>query len=412
MSSLPKQKSHRQKHARDLQNATRVARNSLFLLIGLTILKAFGGYVTNVIALIGDAVGSFADIIAMSGIYVGLKLSQKKASETFKYGYHRIETLVSFIISLVILYAGFRIFRESLNRFFIQAQTGAHDVGILTALISIGASIFAFLYQRKIGKRINSTALLASASDKRNDAFVSMGVLISVIADQFRIPYVEGSVGTVISLIIMWTGFKYGKDAILYLLDYWNDPLVTNKITSILQKSKMVTAVKNIRLRHAGTYIFGEAFLEINPFTDSKDLRDEIHRLDGEIEKNVKHLGDFVLYIDPPKPTLVRVAIPVMEEKGLRSRIAEDSKVPFHFLFIEIRNNVVKRYFSLPQQFSIEQSSEIAKFLFEKRTNILISSLIRPLLYYHLRLNNIKVYPHFLDIKEVGDTVKLLLLDI
>lgn len=411
---MPEQKpiSKKQEHFENLRQATKVARNSIFLVLILTLIKAFGGYVTNAIALIGDALGSFSDIIATSALFVGLKLSQKQASNTFKYGYHKIETFATLCISILIIYGGFQIFSESFNRFFIQAATTKHIIGVAMSAISVVISFFSYRYQRAIGRRINSIALLASAADDRNDTIVSIGVLVSIVADKFGVPYVDATIGIGISLLIMWTGIKYGKDAMFYLLDYWDDPAVTSKIRAILQKSKIVTSVKNIRLRHAGTYIFGEAFLEINPFTDSKDLRDEIHRLDRKVEENVEHLGDLVLYIDPPKPTLVRVAIPIVRENGLHSEIAENPAAPFHFFFVEIRSGAIQKFFVRPEQFMINQISEISKYLKKERVNILISSMIRPLLYYNLRLNNIKVYPHFLEVKDVENTVKLLLLDI
>ncbi|MEK7523933.1 MAG: cation diffusion facilitator family transporter [Patescibacteria group bacterium] len=407
-----KQKTNREVHLENLKHATKVARNSFFILIALTAIKAFGGYVTNIISLTGDAIGSFTDIIAASAIYVGLKLSQQQASKTFKYGYHRVETLITLCISVLILFAGYKIFRESLNRFFVQVDTGAHDIGIITSIISIVVTLFSFIYLRKTGDQINSSAMRASAYDKRNDAFVSLGVLGSVIADKLHIPYIEGSIGILIAVLIIATGMKHGKEALFYLLDYWNEPKITAKIKAILQKSKIVTAVQNIRLRHAGTYIFGEAFLQINPFTDSKDLRDEIHRLNREVNEKVEYLGDLVLYIDPPKPTVVHVAIPVQEDNGLQSKIADNPAEPFHFFFVEIRDEKIQKYYSRPEVFTFDQVSQISKFLKEQNTNIFISSLIRPLLYYNLRLNNIKIYPHFLDVKDVENTVKLLLLDI
>lgn len=407
-----KQKTKKDVHIKNLKYATKVARNSLFILLGLTVIKGVGGYVTNIIPLVGDAVGSFSDIIATSAIFVGLVLSQKKASGTFKYGYHKIETLISLCISIFIIYAGYKIFSESLSRFSSQAVTSAHGIGILTSSISIFVSLFAFAYQIKIAEKINSNAMRASAYDKRNDTMVSTGVLFSVVADKFKVPYVEGIIGIAIAALIIWSGLKYAKEAIFYLLDYWNEPHITSQIKSILQKSKIVTSVKNIRLRHAGTYIFGEAFLEINPFTDSKDLRDEIHRLDREVEKNVEHLGDLVLYVDPPKPTIVHVAIPISKNNGLESKIAENPNEPFHFFFVEIKNGGIYKFYSFPDKFLSDQTAQITEFLKKQKANILISNLLRPLLYYNLRLNNIKVYPHFLDVKDVKNTVKLLLLDI
>lgn len=402
----------KQEHAASLNRATIVARNSLLIVIGLTILKAFGGYVTNIIPLVADAIGSFSDIIAGLAIFVGLKLSQKRANTNFKYGFHRVETFTSLCISIVILYAGGRIFWESVQRFMIPAETTEHTFGLIIAGISVAVSIFTFWYQKNIAHKIDSGALLASAYDKRNDAFISASVLVTVIADKFSIPFIEPAIGVLISIIILWTGVKYGKDSLLYLLDYWDNPQVTSQIESLLRKSKIVTNVKKIRLRRAGTYIFGEAFLEINPFTDSKDLRDEIHRLDKDVERNVEHLGDLVLYIDPPKPVTVRVAIPVSEDKGLSSRLANDPTKPFQFFFAELKNARIKKFYSIPETFTAEQTAEISNFLKRHNVNILITNIIKPVLYYNLRLNNIKIYPRFLDVDDVENTVKLLLLDI
>lgn len=405
-------KTNKQTHLENLKHATKVARNSLFILFGLMIVKFIGGYATNIVALLGDALGSFSDLIASSAIFIGLVVSQRQASKTFKYGYHRVETFTTLLVSIFIIYAGYRLFSVSLNRFFITNQTSSHAIGIIAASISIVVSYLAFKYQYKTAKTINSTALLASAYDKRNDAFISFGVLCSVVTDKFGIPYVEGSVGILIAAIVIVTGIKHGKEAIFYLLDYWDNPVLTKKIRSILEKSKIVTSVKNIRLRHAGTYVFGEAFLAINPFTDSKDLRDEIHRLNTEIEQKIEHIGDIVLYIDPPKPTVARVAIPISIENGLASRIAEDPLKPFKLFFVEIHNGSIQNSYAKEETFTVNQISSIAKFLKEQKVNILISSMIRPLLYYNLRLNNIKVYPHFLGVADVENTVKLLMLDI
>ncbi|MBI5413065.1 cation transporter [Candidatus Peregrinibacteria bacterium] len=191
----------RQTHIKNLKSATIVVRNSLIMVIALTLIKAFGGYVTNIVSVMGDAVGSFSDIVALLGIYVGLKLSQKRATKNFEYGYHRVETLVSLLVSILILVAGYKILSESFSRFFIQVQTSSHGIGVAASIISIVLSLLSYFSQRKTAEDINSNALRASSLDKRNDTFVSLGVLISVVADKFRIPYVEGAVGLAIGIL-------------------------------------------------------------------------------------------------------------------------------------------------------------------------------------------------------------------
>lgn len=399
-------------HQHKLKEATRVVRNSMIVLILLAVVKGIGGYLTNIVALSGDALAGVTDIMAMAAIMIGLKASQRKASNKFTYGLHRIETLAGFVISIVVIIFGGRIFLQSLERFFMPAHTSAHVFGIIAAVISIITSVFTFYYQYKTGLGINSKALMASAFDKRNDALLSCGVLVSVIADKYAIPYIESTVGVLIACMIIWTGVQHGYEAILYLLDYWDNPEVTQNIKKILQDSSVVTHVKNIRLRHAGTYIYGEAFIEVSPFVESKDLRDELHRLERHIESSVEHLGDLVLFIDPPKPTSSVIAVPVVSDLGLASQVATSADSPCRLIIIKIKNGKMGGYLVLPHEYTMSNITQISEVLKDQKVNILVSSLITPALYYNLRLNNIKVYPHLLTVEKVEDTLKLLLIDL
>lgn len=406
------QPSLKETHLENLKHATKVVRESLFAIIVIALIKAVGGYFTNIISLAGDAVTSITDIIATVAILIGLSASQKKANSTFTYGLHRIETLVTFVVSLIVVILGGKIFLESIDRFFVAPHTTAHGWGIAAAVVSIIFSAGTFFYQYRSGLTINSKALMASAFDKRNDAFISCGVLVSVIADKFSIPYIEGTVGVFIACIIIWNAVQHGYEAVLYLLDYWDNPEITTQIKKILEDSSVVTKVTNIRLRHAGTFIYGEAFIQVSPFAESKDLRDELHRLERHIEDSVEHLGDLVLFIDPPIPDSATIALPIIENKGLASKIATDVNVDCTLMILKVVGGKLKESYALPELLHMKDIGTISNLLKTQKVNIFVSSLIVPALYYNLRLNNIKVYPHLLEVESVQDTLKLLLIDL
>ncbi len=399
-------------HLENLKHATKIVRRSLVLIILVAVLKAVGGYFTNIVALAGDAVGSVTDIISNSAILIGLTASQKKANSNFTYGLHRIETLVTFVVSFIVVYLGGKIFLASHDRFYVAPHTTAHGLGIAAAIISILFSVATFFYQYRTGLKINSKALMASAFDKRNDAFVSCGVLVSVIADKFDIPFIEGTVGIFIAGMIIWNGLQHGYEAVLYLLDYWDNPEITSQIKKILSDSSMVTSITNIRLRHAGTFIYGEAFIQVNPFVESKDLRDELHRLERHIEDSVEHLGDLVLFIDPPIPDTAIIALPIVNDNGLSSKIATDADTPCKILILKIANGKIQSSHNVTSELHMKNISEISNIVKREKINIFVSSLITPALYYNLRLNNVKVYPHLLEVESVKDTLKLLLIDL
>lgn len=400
-------------HIQNLKYGQKVARNSMFILIGLTIIKAYGGYISNAVSLLGDAASSFADMIGMIAIYIGLTLSLRPPSKRFRYGYHRIETFISLVIAGMTSYFGYKILRESIARLAndTQAEPDLAFVGIAAAFISIGVSIFAYVYQQKIALKINSQALLASSKDKRNDAFVSSGVLIGLVTNIVGIPSLEKFIGIGISLLVLFTGLKEVRDSLLYLFDYWDEPNITEKVRRIIKDSKIVTGIKNIRLRHAGTFIFGEAFLEINPFTDINDLRDEIHRLERIVDRKIPHLGDFVFYVDPPKPQKMVIALPVKNTNGLESELACTEETPFYFLLAEIRGKKIVSFSVSKETYYFREAAKITKFLKDHRVNIFISSHVQTLLFYPLRLANIRIYPQFTNVTDAKHTLKLLLLE-
>jgi cation diffusion facilitator family transporter len=397
----------------NLHHGKKIARNSMYMLVALSIIKAIGGYTTNTVALLGDAASTFGDLITMIAIFVGLSLSLRPPNKRFKYGYHRIETLVTLVIAILMIFFGFNILTGSIGRIITPEPTKLPLIAIITSIISIVFSIIGYYYQKTVGEKINSSALQASAIDKRNDAFVSGGIIVGIGTNELGFPIFEKLIGVGIAIAVLYIGIKTVRYALLYLLDYWDEPETTNKIKNILEQSTLITDIKNLRLRHAGTFIFGDAFLEVTPFTDIIDLRDEVHRLNNEIKEKIPHLGDFNLHVTPPKPEKVRLAIPVEKDEGLKSQIPERLDKSFYFMIIEIEHRKVKSFtIDNENPFTIKQSAPIAMYLKKQKVDVLISSHVESILFYFLRLNHIKLYPHFSNVRDVYHTIKLLLLDI
>jgi predicted Fe-Mo cluster-binding NifX family protein len=129
------------------------------------------------------------------------------------------------------------------------------------------------------------------------------------------------------------------------------------------------------------------------------------------MKKKVPHLGDLVLYVDPPKPHKIIVALPVKDTRGLESEIAIDDQNPFHILVVELMEHKITKSFISKRAYRFKSTAWITKFLKENKVNIFISSQLQTLLYYPLRLANIRVYPQFQNVKDAKHTVELLLLD-
>ena len=99
-----------------LKKGKKVAAVATFATLFLTALKAIVGYLSGSAALIADAIHSGSDVVAIFASWLGLRLAERKPTETFPYGFYKAETLATLLISGFILYAGFELLIEGIHK--------------------------------------------------------------------------------------------------------------------------------------------------------------------------------------------------------------------------------------------------------------------------------------------------------
>jgi len=396
-----------------LHEGQKAARNAIFHLIGLGLLKLITGLVTGMSVLIADAISTFADTLGVFASYFGLKLSRKSADKNFEYGYYKIETFTALLVSLSIILAGTFIIFESMETIKDPIEGKFRPFAITTTVLAIFHSRRLSKKLHEAGKKTNSLSLLANARDKKMDVFAEIIVLISILANYRNIPYVEGAVTFIIGLIIIKVGLSSSKESLFFLLDYWNDPLLTRRIKKIFKREKdLVLKVKRLRLRRAGTFIFGEAFIELNPYAGMQDLREELDLLQSKIEELDPYIKDFSIYTHITKTQKVRVAVPISSGKDLKAKVASTVKQTKAYLIADVQNGKIKKFKIKKLSKAEKKPIKLAEFLVDQKVNIVINNKLHSLIYYNLRrIHHILVYPNFSDINKADQTIKLLLLD-
>jgi|GEM_PF-1122764 len=397
----------------DLNLGTKVALMAIGEILILAMLKAFVGFTTGIVVLVADAVASFSDVLGLIASYIGLNMSKRSADKGFKYGYHKAESFAAFLASLLIIYMGFQVLKESGERLFTTEESSNYILALGQVVVSIIVSLHLSHYLMKTGKKIHSLSLIDSAKDKRSDVISEIPVAIGVAASYFKIPYLEGIIGIVLSIFILKVGLESGKESLFFLLDYFDDQELIEKVKKIiLTKSKIVNKVQNIRMRRAGTYIFGEAFLEIDPFVETKDIRTDFIMLKEKIAAADSQLKDFSLLFEVPAANKILVAVPVKNDKGLKSKIANTLEETEHYIFVEVENGKIIKFYSKPFPYQKFDFIGITNFLKNENAKVVINNNMHSLLFYNLRrLHHILVYPHFNNITDVENTIKLLVID-
>lgn len=390
-----------------------VAKKSLIILSILVVLKAAAALITGMTVLLADTLRTLTDIVGIFASYIGLKLSKKAADKKFEYGYYKTETLAGFIISIIIIYFGYRVFFQAIETFGNEPTGQFHTFGFVVTFLSI---IFSFRLSVKLvdaAKKSNSISLMNNAIEKKFDIIEGIVLLGIITADLYRVEYAESSMSIVMSLMILKTGLETAKESLFYLLDYWDDPKLFRKIHKvILKNSDVILKIKKIRMRRAGTFIFGEAYIEINQFSDPVDLREELDSITKKIKALNQYIKEFTIYTHISKSEQIIIAVPTSKGKGINAEIAGTLKKTKNYEFIKIKNGKIVSTKTRQINKEISKVENLIKFFTKEKTNIIIDNGLNSLIYYNLRhIHQMQIYPHFENIKKVKDIVKLISID-
>lgn len=190
----------------------------ILLNILLFVGKFVTGLLTNSIAITADAVNNLSDAGSSVITLAGFKLAEQKADSEHPYGHGRMEYIAGFVVAAIILIMGFELIRSSVEKIIHPQKPlfSAVTAGILIA--SILVKCYMAFYNYKIGKKIDSAAMKATATDSLSDCVSTTVVLISAIVGYFSGLQIDGICGVLVGLLIMHAGLQAAKDTLDPLL--------------------------------------------------------------------------------------------------------------------------------------------------------------------------------------------------
>ncbi|MCD6522880.1 MAG: cation diffusion facilitator family transporter [Candidatus Diapherotrites archaeon] len=374
----------------------------------LSLTKGIVGYITGSTALVTDAFHSLADLIAAASSWFGLKISQRKPDEIFPYGYYKAENLAGLVVALVILYAAATLLFEGFSRIGKPATIHEPMLAIATSIVSIGIAFLFYKYLKAVGEKINSPSLKANANDKLVDMASSSLVFIALVASYLNIPYIEGIVTVLISFLVMKIGLETAKDSVLALMDVSPSKDIEKRLESVLLSVKGVRKIKNLKLRKAGPFVFGDVEIEVKGSIDVKRAHSITEEIQKSVKRNIKEIEFITVHVEPHKPRRQKVVVPVENADGMRSKIVKHFGRARYFVLVELDNNKVKKHKVVKNPFigeKIRAGLKTAGFLAEKGIDAVITKSIGEISFHTLRDHFVEIY-HAKG-ENVDDTIKL-----
>jgi cation diffusion facilitator family transporter len=378
-----------------LKQGRGVALKIFFVVAFFSLAKGVVGFLSGSVVLLADAVHSAADAFSTVLVWIGLKISQRKPSQKFPYGYYKAENLTTLLVAGLIFYAGFELIQESILKITTIYDLRIPWIAVSVAFLDAVVMFLVGTYEVKIGRKINAQSLIADGSESRMHLFSSSVVLFGLLASWFNIPYVEGIAGIIISFFIFSVGFTSAKDSIFSLMDVSPDLEIEKKIKKVIKKAKGVENFGGLRLRKSGPYIFGEARIQVQAGIQLK----KAHQIEEEIEEMIKaevpQIDSFLTRLEPASKERIKLAIPLGEDKGLKSPLSSSlSRCPF-FAFVDIQKGKISS-FSVKknpyQKKELRAGLSVGRYLINNRINCLLTQEIGPVSFHVLDDNLIKIY--------------------
>ncbi len=190
----------------------------IFCNLLLFILKLTVGILSASISVMADALNNLSDMGSSVVTMLGFRLASKPADPDHPYGHGRFEYISAFIVSGLIILVGVELFKSSLDKILNPVDLSFNVLSVVILICSVLIKLWMYFFNRKVAKKIDSDAVLATAADSRNDALVTTAILISVIVMMLTNINIDAYIGILMSIFILWSGFKTAKETLDPLL--------------------------------------------------------------------------------------------------------------------------------------------------------------------------------------------------
>ena len=290
-------------------------------------LKFFVGAIFKSVAVMADAANNFTDAMSSCVTFIGFKLSGKPADKEHPYGHERIEYLAGLIVSFLILFIGFELIKTSVSKIFFPEEVKTGILTFAVLFVSVLVKLWMFVFNRKIGKKIGSTVIKATAQDSLNDAIATSAVLVSALIGYFTKINLDSFMGLLVSVYIIYSGISLVKDTADPLLGTAPSKELTDKITKGVLSYDGVDGIHDLIIHNYGpNRCFASVHIEVCAKQDiliSHDIADNIER---DFKENMG--VDLVVHLDPviKDDETINVAKEMVE--GILKKI--DKNITFH----------------------------------------------------------------------------------
>lgn len=256
------------------------------------------GMLINSIAVMADAINNLSDAASSIITLVSFKMTNKPADREHPFGHGRIEYISALIVSFLVILVGFEFIKSSVQRVMNPEVVMFNWTTFILLSLSIIIKLWMSIFNKKIGKSIGSKAMEATAMDSISDVITTSVVLLSLIMSIWITFPIDGYIGILVALFIMYSGFSLTKDTLNPLLGEAPDMELVNAIISKVMAYEGIIGVHDIIVHNYGpNRCVVSLHTEVPADIDITSAHDIIDKAEQDISEELAiHL---VMHMDP-----------------------------------------------------------------------------------------------------------------
>ena len=268
--------------------ATRTAYGNLSSIVGIVcnvilfIIKIIAGMLSGSVAITADAVNNLSDASSSVVNLIGFKLAAKPADEEHPYGHGRYEYLAALTVAVIVMVIGYETLMTGVGKIIEPTAVSLGTLTVVILAVSMALKLWMMFFNLKVGKKIGSTALIATAKDSRNDVISTGAVLLAAVISRFSGFELDGYMGVCVALFILYSGFGLIKEAISPLLGNPPEREFVEEVKAHIMSHEGVLGIHDMMIHDYGPgRRIASAHVEMAaeaPVMDSHDVIDNIER--------------------------------------------------------------------------------------------------------------------------------------
>ena len=266
--------------------------------IALFAFKLLAALLSGSVSIMADALNNLSDASGSIVTLVGFRLADRPADDKHPYGHARFEYLSGLVVSAMIVIIGFELAKTSVGKILSPVPVVFSAPLAAVLVLSIAVKLWLCLFNRTLGREINSTTLLATSEDSRNDIITTAAVLLAAVIEAVSGLSIDGFVGLAVSLFILYSGAKLAKETISPLLGEAASPELQSRIVDYISAQPKVLGYHDLMVHDYGP---GQRFASIHVEMDRSEDPLQCHELIDDMERECleSHNIHLVIHYDP-----------------------------------------------------------------------------------------------------------------